>query len=371
MALDYRGWLQQNGNNWALNHVGNDYNNGKGGAGYDGTLQELEIAAKTASNANLAIAPMAQDKYNRYNTIMELSRQYQGYLDGENGKALGASTTAGSGVNSAKAAQDAADLAYLDDQEGLLKGMLGSAGKTLNDGITQINDSFEKENSRTNAAKSQAQAGYTTKREDTTRGKQSAIGQVNTGARTLADSVRRMLGMASGTNSSAFREAAPNLIGRDATQKRTGVLETFGKNFRDIDTAESSTMSSFKDYLDDLAEQRNQKESGLRSGVLQQEQQINQSLGQIARDRANIKGGGYTAMRAASAPYQAEVSSRQAQLDGLFEKFRTPFQTKDVAVAAPSLADYTVDRTELAPNANPVAGESAYQSFLKKKFQEA
>lgn len=367
MALDYRGWLQQNGNSWALNHVGNDYNNGKGGAGYDGTLQDLEIAAKVAGNTNLAVAPIAQDKYNRYNTIMELSRQYQGYLDGENSKALGDKTTAGSGVN---ASQNAADLAYLDDQEGLLKGMLGSAGKTLNDGITQINDSYNKETGRTNAAKSQAEADYGVKREDTTRGKQAAVGQVNSGARTLADSVRRMLGMASGTNSSAFKEAAPNLIARDATQKRSGVVETFGKNFRDIDSAETQTMSSFKDYLDDLVEQRNQKESGLRSGVLQQEQQINQSLGQIARDRANIQGGGYTAMRAASAPYQAEVSARQQQLDGLFEKFRTPFQTKDVAVAAPTLADYTVDRTQLQANGG-ANGESAYQTFLKKKFQEA
>lgn len=249
--------------------------------------------------------------------------------------------------------------------------MLGSAQNTLNNGLTQIQDSYNKETGRTNAAKAQAQADYGVKREDTTRGKQSAVGQVNTGARTLADSVRRMLGMASGTNSSAFNEAAPNLIARDASQKRSGVMETFGKNFRDIDSAESQTMSSFKDYMDDLEEQRKTKESGLREGVLQQEQQVNQSLGQIARDRANIKGGGYTAMRAASAPYQAEVSARQQQLDGLFERFRTPFQTKDVAVAAPNLADYTVDRTQLQQNAAGANGESPYQTFLKKKFQEA
>lgn len=263
----------------------------------------------------------------------------------------------------------AADLAYLADQEGLLRGMLGSAQSTLNNGLTQINDSYNKEVGRTNQSKAEAQAGYKTKREDTTRDKVSAIGRVNSGSRTLADSVRRMLGMASGTNSTAFNEAAPNLIARDATMKRTGVNETYGKNFRDIDTAETSTLSAFKQYLEDLSEQRNQKESGLREGVLQQEQSINQNLGQIARDREAVRGGTYDAMRRASAPYQAEVSNRQQQLDGLFERFRTPYQTKNIAVATPELADYTVDKTGLTAGGGTTTGQdSPYQQFLRKKF---
>ena len=282
---------------------------------------------------------------------------------GESGTASG--TAAGSGVQNT----DAQDLAYLDDQEGLLRGMLGSASKTLNNGLTQINDDFSRESGRTAAKESEAKAGYVTKREDTTRDKQGAIGRVNSGARTLSDSVRRMLGMASGTNSTAFNEAAPNLIARDATMKRTGVIDTFGKNFRDIDTAETSTLNAFKEYKEDLENQRKQKESGLREGVLQQEQGIHQSLGQIARDREAIKGGSYSAMRRASAPAQAEVASRQSALDGLFERFRTPYQTKDVAVAAPSLADYTVDRTALQAGGGAQTGvESPYQQFLKKKF---
>lgn len=282
--------------------------------------------------------------------------------------ASGAAAGGGSAA-SAEAAQKAADLAYLDDQEGLLRGMLGSAAKTLNNGLTQIGDTFNKEVDRTNQSKAEAQAGYSTKREDTTRAKGSALNTVNSGSRTLADSVRRMLGMASGTNSTAFNEAAPNLIARDATMKRAGVQETFGKNFRDIDSAETSTLNAFKQYLDDLTEQRNQKESGLREGVLQQEQGINQNLGQIARDREAVRGGGYDAMRRASAPYQAEVNSRQQQLDGLFERFRTPYQTRNVEVAKPQLADYTVDKTQLQAGGGTATGqESPYQQFLRKKF---
>lgn len=265
----------------------------------------------------------------------------------------------------------AQDLAYLDDQEGLLRGMLGSAQNTLNNGLTQIKDTFDTEVGRTTQKEAEAKAGYTTKREDTTRDKQSAIGRVNTGARTLSDSVRRMLGMAGGTNSTAFNEAAPNMIARDATMKRSGVIDTAGKNFRDIDSAETSTLNAFKEYMEDLKSQRNQKESGLREGVLQQEQGIHQNLGQIARDREAVRGGSYDQMRRASAPAQAEVSSRQAALDGLFERFRTPYQTKQVAVAAPNLADYTVDRTALQAGGGTATGqESPYQQFLKKKFNE-
>jgi hypothetical protein len=284
--------------------------------------------------------------------------------------AKGAGTAAGSGV----ANTDAQDLAYLDDQEGSLRGMLTSAQKTLDNGLTQIGDTYNKEVGRTTEQKTAAGQQYATKREDTTRDKQSALGRVDAGARTLSDSVRRMLGMASGQNSSAFQEAAPGMITRDATIKRGAQNETFGRNLRDIDTAETSTNNSFEQYLQDLGEQKKTKESGLREGVLGQEQQIYNNLGQIARDREAVKGGTYGSMRSASAPYQAEASARQSALDGLFAQFRTPFQTKDVAVQAPNLSDYTVDRTTL--NANAQAGtqgdpSSPYSQFLKKKFAPA
>lgn len=303
----------------------------------------------------------------------EMIREGQQKLSGGGGNVMGSGVYGGGGggVSAAQAKQNAEDLAYLDDQEGLLRNMLGSAQATLKNGLTQIGDSFNKESSRTNESKARAQAGYATNREDTTRAKQANINQINSGARTLSDSVRRMLGMASGTNSTAFREAAPNMIARDTSMKRSGAIETAGKNFRDIDTAEGNTLNAFKQYMEDLEEQRKSKESGLREGVLQQEQQINTNLGQIARDREAIKGGGYDAARRASAPYQAAVTDRQRAIDGLFEKYRTPYATRDVAVETPELGQYTVDRTALQGGGGTATGvESPYQTFLKKKFQE-
>lgn len=262
------------------------------------------------------------------------------------------------------------DLAYLDDQEGLLRGLLGSAQRTLGNGLTQIGDSYNKEVSRANEGQGAALSKIATQREDTTRGKTAALDKVDTGARTLADSVRRILGLAGGSNSSAYQFAAPGAIARDASTKRTGVMDTFGRNFRDLDTAETGTKSSYSNLLQDLLDQRKQKEQGLREGVLQQEQGVYNDLANVARQRAQAKGGGYGAIRAASAPYQAEVQNRQSALDNIFNQFRTPYNVAPVSVQTPQLSDYTVDKTAIAPNTQDGNGstESVYSSFLRKKL---
>jgi hypothetical protein len=266
----------------------------------------------------------------------------------------------------------AQDLAYLDDQEGLLRGMLGSAGRTREQGVQQIEDSFNTEKNRSDVDRANAQSGFATKREDTTRDKMGAIGRVNSGARTLADSVRRILGMASGANSTAYKQAAPNAIARDASMKRTGVNDTFGRNFRDLDTAETSTMGNFDRFLEDLTTQKTQKRQGLEEGVLQQEQGVYRDLGEIARQRSLLQGGDYNAVRSATAPAMTAISDRQSALDNLFNQFRTPFNAKPVEVATPNLANYTVDKT--AVNAGRTGGGadnySPYSAFARKKFQQ-
>lgn len=281
------------------------------------------------------------------------------------GRVLGASTTGGSNTN-------AADLAYLSDQESQLRKMLASAQTTLDNGLTQLSDTSNKEVNRQKQAQATADANYGTQREDATRAKLSAIDQVNTGARTLADSVRRLLGLASGANSSAYQLAAPAAIARDATIKRTGVNETYGKDFRNIDTAQQNADTQFAQYLQDLADQRKQKELALRQGVIQQEQGINGDLADVARQRAQIQGGGYDAVKAATAPYQAAINDRQSALDTLFSQFRTPYNLQAPTVTTPQLSDYTVGRTTLTPGQGNVADPNAtspYAQFLKKKFQ--
>ena len=292
---------------------------------------------------------------------------------GAGGGVLGASTTAGyyNPAAAAAAKQKSDDLAYLDDQEGLLRGMLTSSQNTLNNGITQIGDSYNKEVGRTNESKAAATAKYGTQREDTTRNMQTAKREAGTQARSLADSVRRVLGLASGVNSTAYREAAPGMIATDTTEKRGKINETSARNFRDIKTAEDSTMSEFERYLADLLEQRKSKESQLRENVLQTEQGVYNNLSESARQRALVNGGGYTQVREATAPMRNEIASRQATIDGLFNQYRTPYQTKDVAIATPQLSDFVVDRTGVSKGAAPQdGGMSQYQQFVRRKFGE-
>lgn len=287
------------------------------------------------------------------------------------GTELGAYTSNGYyNPNAAAIKQQSDDLAYLDDQEGLLRGMLTSSQNTLNNGLTQIGDSYDKEVGRSNESKATALTNYNTQREDTTRDMTGAKGTANAQARSLADSVRRVLGIASGVNSSAFKEAAPGMIANDTTEKRGKIDQTFAKNFRNIKTAEDATVNEFDNYLTDLGEQRKQKESALRESVLQTEQGIYNNLADVARQRALVNGGRYTQVREATAPMRSEIASRQATIDGLFNQFRTPYQTKDITAATPELSQFAVDNTAISKNGGgtPTVDGSIYQQYAKKRF---
>lgn len=279
--------------------------------------------------------------------------------------------TGGTGGGSTAPAYDPADLAYLDDQAGRLQRQQASADTTLNNGLTQLNDSYTGEVNTANTNQSRALSDFGVKREDTTRAKDSAINRTNTNARTLADSVRRRLGMASGSGSSAYQLAAPNAVAREASKNRTGVQESYGKNFRDLDTGETRVKQDFASLLDSLGRQRASRESDFRSGILDKKNQIDGSLAEIARQRALLLGGGYDQVKSAMAPYASAIDTRQSELDGLFNRFRTPFEVKPVDVSTPNLRDYTVDRAAI--NANQTQGVepySPYSQFLKKNTEE-
>lgn len=266
---------------------------------------------------------------------------YSGNYNGRSGGARG-----GSGV--ASPSYNPADIAYLDDQRGRLEGQHRSANTALTNGLTQLQDSYNKEVSGANSRRAQAIQDLNTKREDTTRAKDSALNRVNKNARTLAEGLRRRIGMASGSGSSAFQITAPGAVSRDATEDRTGVLENFGVNFRDLATTEQRQKTQFEELLSDLEAQRKTRESDFRSGILEKKNQIDTSLSEVARQKALALGGGYNQARTAMAPYAGAIDSRQAEIDNLFNKFRTPFAQKTVDTTAPTLRDYMVDRANIS-----------------------
>lgn len=267
------------------------------------------------------------------------------------------------------ASYNANDLAYLDSQKSLYDRLLQSADRALTSGITRLDDS-------TASAKGSAQLQYDrsmrdfgNKRTDTQNAKDSALGRVDTNARTLSDSLRRVLGMASGSGSSAYQLAAPNAVARQASQQRTNVLSNYGQNERDLDTAVDDTKVDFDNIIADITKQRRDKEEELRSGIYQQQQGINQSLSEIASQRAKLVGGnGMSAIR----PYQDRYMSLQDQIDSLPSDFRTSVSGRNLNVANPTLKDYLVDRQAI--NANETTQPSAYSpyaQFLKKEEEKS
>lgn len=269
------------------------------------------------------------------------------------------------------AAQRAEDNSFLNDQEGQLRALLGRADTSLGQGITNLNNSYNA--SRTNATEDQNRTlrDYGVKREDTIRDKQSSIGKVNTNARTLSNSVRSIIGRASGSGSSAFQLAAPNAVSREASGQRTNVLETFGRNFRNLDTAENDAKFKYDKLLKDLEAQRGQREYDLRAGIDSQKNALSEKLANVAGERARVNGGGYGAVRTAQQPYQNEINTRQSELDRLFTQFNPTISYAPVDVQKPELSPYTVDRAAIGANQAQGADQySPYSQFLKKRQEQ-
>lgn len=289
---------------------------------------------------------------------------------------LGSGVYTGGGADGAGGAgsDDALTLAQLADQEQLLRSFLGSDVDTqLNQGITQLQDDFNKQQSMANQDRSRTLSGYETKRTDTTQAKEQALNRVGDHARQLRNTVMQQIGRASGSGSSAYQLAAPGAINRDASLERTDVTDNYGKNFRDLKTAEDDASLQYDRLNMNLNDQYKQKTGQFRTGVEQQKSDAYGSLADIARQRAAIQGGGPDAIRAASAPYQANIDSRKATIDSLFNQYRTPYQVQAVNAQAPSLRDYTTDRSAVNAGAQagtPADSTSPYAQFLKPNQDE-
>jgi hypothetical protein len=271
--------------------------------------------------------------------------------------------------NGGAADDNALQLGQLGDQEGLLNSYRSRLDTKRGDALTQIGDDYNKLKGRTETDRSNTFNDYATKEADTNQSKLGALGDVDTHARTLSNSVRQLIGRASGSGSSAYQLAAPKAIADKATQERTDVQDTFGRNFRDLDTAKERAKIKFDELLADLEDQRKQKEKGVQEGYQDEQIATQGSLADIARQRAALQGGGLGAIRAASAPFQSDINKRNATIDSLFSQYRTPYNYNAVQADAPQLADYTVDRAAIAPGqaaGDTGASASPYARFLRQ-----
>ena len=274
----------------------------------------------------------------------------------------GAYTGGSSGGSGGGGGISAGDAAAYAQQEGVLRALFGDIDASQNQGLAQLSDKYVGLENKANQDQSRALSGYATQREDNDRGKLQSYNKVDTNARTLNDSVRKLLGLASGAGSSAYQLAAPNAVARDASGKRQAVTETFGTNARNIDTAEKDTTIDYQRYLSGLQSSKKSEEASFLGDIGAQRNDVSQKLAQLAADRGGAK---------AAQPYINDINARKAELRGLFDKYRTPVNIDPVKVATANLGDFTVDRTAVnASNAGGAQDYSPYEYFLKKDLQE-
>lgn len=278
----------------------------------------------------------------------------------------------GGGGGSSAPAVDPNDVAFLDNQSGNLQRMLQSSNAGLSNGITALEDSYKREQNNANQQRSRALENYGKQSVVNEQDKMQGINTVDTNARTLNNSLRRILGMAGGSSSSAYQDAAPNAVARQASGQRDGVLSNYGRNTEALTTAEERAKQDFDSLLNNLAAQRRQKESELRSSVLNQQNELQAKLADIAAQKAQVLGGGKSSILAARQPYQAQIGANQNALDGLFNQFRNPtYNVTPVEAKAVDLSKYSVDKAAInAQNQGGQGAYSPYSYFLNKDKQE-
>jgi hypothetical protein len=273
-------------------------------------------------------------------------------------------STGGRVTAPSKPAYSQQDLDYLNNQEGLYNSLMGSADRTLASGLTGINDKYTLGVNNANTQYGRATSDYDQKEYDTKFGMQNTMRGAKANSRSLADSVRRILGLAGAAGGTAMQDAM-GAVAQDMTGKENAILGDYGANMAQVKKGREDTKTDYDNLLTELQGQKQTAEQNLRAGVMQQKQGLNNSLAQIASERAKLLGGNPVSELNR---FQNQYLDYQRQIDDLPNQFRNAVTPRDVKIAPVSLKDYFVDKTGIQRNER--SGYSPYAQFLQKKTDE-
>lgn len=344
--MDFRGYLNslaQDGDQnatLALNYVGNDYN-GSGVQGIDRPkLNEYNTAA-----------PGGDDNAQQQSAINYLQGAYNQYAGGN---VLGDSTSTGVRAGSGTVKAPTPDLSLYDSNASNLNDLLGRTQTGLDQGLQTNQAQYDQQVANANTDNAKQIQGQNT-------AKQAATDKINLNAGQGYNSLAQIIGRASGTGSSAFKDLLPNVIGKDTSSKMQDESNTYGQNLSNIDT-------SFESVLQDLANQKKQQEDTLRSGVETQRQSLNQQLQQNAIARAQAAGQTPTQALAGAQPFQNAINNSRNTVDSFFSQFQPTYTPESLN---PNLAQYSTDRSQVNAQQQGVADPTnAYASLLRRKLQQ-
>jgi hypothetical protein len=280
---------------------------------------------------------------------------------------LGGATGTGTGTGTG---YSPAYIAYFQNQADQLARQQQSAQTALQQGLTGIGDQYNQQLNQANTNQSNAIQDLEMQRENTTDDKNTALGQINNDAMTLANSLRNKIGMEGGADSSAYQLAAPEAVARNSSIQRTGVQQNYGENFRNLDVTQNRDNQSYQTLLQSLLGQKNQQSSDFSNSMLNEMNQIDQSLATLAFQKQLVSGGGEASTNAAMQPYEQDMSTRQNAIDSLFNQYRTPWTVTPVNYATPTLLDYTAQTPTIASNTPTDTSTNDYSTLLQKKLDD-
>lgn len=253
----------------------------------------------------------------------------------------GASATGSAAASDAR--ERANTVGMLDSEIEAIMRSLGNLDNTWNAGKTQIQDGFNKNLSRLNEQQSNALTKYATQRSDTKQNFNRSTEDVDNQAYNNFSALQALLGRSGAGSSSAAQNVVPYAVSQTASKARGGIADNFGKNLRDLTTAEDETKQSYNNTVKDLEDQRNTSFGSLENDVQSKRSAYEGQRANLIGQKTQAQGGDWQAVKNSMSGAVANRDSIDQALSTLLDRYRNPYTVQDVAVKDPTLANYAVD----------------------------
>lgn len=258
-----------------------------------------------------------------------------------------------SGYNAA-AVQDAREKAntigMLDNELAAIAGSLGRLDTTWNAGKTQISDAYDKGMSRLNEQQSNALSNYATKRTDSKQSFQNSLTDNDNQAFNNFTALNSLLGRAGAGSSSAAQNLVPYAVSRTASKSRGTLADTYGKNMRDLTTAEDETKQSYNNSVRDLGDQKNTNLGNLENDIQGKRSTYLNQQAQLQGQKSQAQGGDWNTVKNAMSGSVQQRNDVDTALASLLDRYRNPYNVQDVTVKDPTLSNYAVDTAGVKAN---------------------
>lgn len=275
--------------------------------------------------------------------------QVQGLSTGE---------AAGSGVSTAGGPVGGAgqgfDTAAYDQAIGNTNSAIGRLGSQFTSGNSAIDSSYQNALNQLLLGRNQSQNAYDTSKQQATQGYVGAKNTIGTNAGASLQGLQRLLGSRGAGGSSAFTQAAPEAVARQATQQRAEAGNQFGQNNQALDTNFNNYLTGYNNSVADVGNQRDQQRQGLQSNIENNRATLLQSLAQLTAQRSQAQGGNGVAE---SQPF---LDQANGILNAQSSYNVAPINYQTQAYNAPDLASYTTN-----PQAAPTfQGQPAQNDYF-------